>query len=112
MVFKNTAAADLLQRYEARIAALDRFAGKQALELEFRGGCEKRTAAEKRDYSVVVGPLASALQKDAGRWESPARPFTTNPPRRTISGICGEFEFYVKRAAARNLMPSISLGLN
>jgi hypothetical protein len=50
MVFKDTAAAGLLPRYEARIAALDRFAGKQALELEFPGGCERRTAAEKRDY--------------------------------------------------------------
>ena len=30
--------ADLLQRYEARIAALERLVGKQALELEFLKG--------------------------------------------------------------------------
>src|SRR5579862_7590889 len=44
-------AADLLQEYEAKIAALERLAGRQALEIEFlKGGAEKRTAAEKRDY--------------------------------------------------------------
>jgi transposase len=31
-------AADLIQEYEARIAALERFVGKQALELEFLKG--------------------------------------------------------------------------
>jgi hypothetical protein len=32
---EDAAAADLLQQYEARIAALERLVGKQALELEF-----------------------------------------------------------------------------
>ena len=32
---EDVAAADLLQQYEARIAALERLVGKQALELEF-----------------------------------------------------------------------------
>ena len=32
-------AADLIQQYEARIAALERLVGKQALELEFLRGC-------------------------------------------------------------------------
>jgi transposase len=31
-------AADLLQEYEAKIAALERMVGRQALELEFLGG--------------------------------------------------------------------------
>ncbi|WP_352918928.1 hypothetical protein [Mesorhizobium sp. M0960] len=43
-------AADLVQESEARIAALERLVGKQALELESLSGSEKRTAAEKRDY--------------------------------------------------------------
>ena len=34
-------AADLLQEYEARIAALERLVGKQALELEFLKGALK-----------------------------------------------------------------------
>jgi transposase len=43
-------AADLLQEYEAKIAALERMVGRQALEIEFLRGPEKHTAAEKRDY--------------------------------------------------------------
>ena len=35
---EDAAAADLLQQYEARIAALERLVGKQALELEFVKG--------------------------------------------------------------------------
>lgn len=44
-------AADLIQEYEARIAALERLVGKQALRTGVpKEGSEKRTAAEKRDY--------------------------------------------------------------
>ena len=35
-------AADLVQEYEARIAALERLVGKQALELEFLKGALRR----------------------------------------------------------------------
>jgi transposase len=35
---EDAAAADLLQQYEARIVALERVVGKQALELEFVKG--------------------------------------------------------------------------
>jgi transposase len=35
---EDAQAADLLQQYEARIAALERLVGKQALELEFLKG--------------------------------------------------------------------------
>ena len=48
---EDAAAADVVQRYEARIAAFERLVGKQALELEFlKGALKKRTAAERRDY--------------------------------------------------------------
>ena len=59
--------ADLLQQYEARIAALERLVGKQALELEFLKGALK-SAAQPRSgtTSVIVGPRGSASQKDAG----------------------------------------------
>ena len=64
---EDARAADLLQQYEARIAALERLVGKQALELEFLKGALK-SAAQPRSgtTSVIVGPRASASQKDAG----------------------------------------------
>jgi transposase len=64
---EDAAAADLLQQYEARIAALERLVGKQALELEFLKGAVKSAPRPKSaTMSVIVGPPASALQKDAG----------------------------------------------
>ena len=60
-------AADLIQDYEARIAALERLAGKQALELEFLKGALKSAAPPRRGTtSVVTGPAASPSPKDAG----------------------------------------------
>jgi len=48
---EDAQAADLIHEYEAKIAALERMVGRQALEIEFlKGGSEKRTATEKRDY--------------------------------------------------------------
>lgn len=44
-------AADLIQAYEARIAALERLVGKQALELDLlKGGSALRATAEKRAH--------------------------------------------------------------
>ena len=64
---EDAAAADLLQQYEARIAALERLVGKQALELEFLKGALKSAPRPKSvTTSVVAGPRASASQKDAG----------------------------------------------
>jgi transposase len=45
--------------YEARIAALERLVGRQALEIEFLKGAQKRTVAEKRAYIRDRGPPAS-----------------------------------------------------
>ena len=64
---EDAKAADLLQEYEARIAALERLVGKQALELEFLKGALKSAPRPKSaTTSVIVGPRASASQKDAG----------------------------------------------
>ncbi|MBV9782773.1 MAG: transposase, partial [Acidisphaera sp.] len=50
-------AADLMQAYEARIAALERLVGKQALELEFlRGLCTPHRGRKRRSR-----PQSSAL---------------------------------------------------
>ena len=49
---EDAIAADLVEAYEARIAALERLVGKQALELEFLKGALKHTP---RPRSVMDG---------------------------------------------------------
>ncbi len=63
---EDAEAADLLQEYEARIAALERMIGRQALEIEFPKGALK-SAARPRDAttSVIAGPVVSPSRKDA-----------------------------------------------
>ena len=63
---EEAAAVDLLQQYEARIAALERLVGKQALELEFLKGARQDTLGSRSgNTSVIVGPRSSASSKDA-----------------------------------------------
>lgn len=60
-------AADLIQEYEARIAALERLVGKQALELEFlKGALKSARRSRNATTSVITGPAASPSPKDAG----------------------------------------------
>jgi hypothetical protein len=64
---QNAQAADLLQEYEAKIAALERMVGRQALEIEFLKGALKNAPRPRNaNTSVIVGPAASQSQKDAG----------------------------------------------
>ena len=59
-------AADLIQEYEARIAALERLVGKQALELEFLKGALKNAPRPRSGVtSAITGPLVSPSPKDA-----------------------------------------------
>ena len=59
-------AADLLQEYEAKIAALERMVGKQALEIEFlKGALRNAPRPRSATTSVITGPTASASPKDA-----------------------------------------------
>jgi transposase len=63
----DTAAADVLADYEARIAALERLVGKLALENEFLKGASRHVRQTKNaSTSVVAGPVVSQLQKDVG----------------------------------------------
>ncbi len=63
----ETVAADAIEAYEARIAALERLVGKQALEIEFLKGALKHAPRPRSaTMSVVIGPAASPSQKDAG----------------------------------------------
>src|SRR6266498_3151887 len=62
----DTAAADVLAVYEARIAALERLVGKLALENEFLKGASRHVRQPRSaSTSVVAGPLVSQSQKDA-----------------------------------------------
>jgi len=59
-------AADMIQEYEARIAAFERLVGRQALELEFLKGA-LRSGARPRSAptSVITGPKGFPSPKDA-----------------------------------------------
>lgn len=60
-------AVDTIEAYEARIAALERLVGRQALEIEFLKGALKHGPRPRNaTTSVVTGPAASLSQKDAG----------------------------------------------
>jgi transposase len=64
---EDATAADMVQDYEARIAALERLVGKQALELEFLKGALKTAPRPKSGpRSVITGPLVCPLPQDAG----------------------------------------------
>ncbi len=59
-------AADLLQEYEAKIAALERMVGRQALEIELLKGALKHAPRPRSvSTSVVTGPAASPSAKGA-----------------------------------------------
>jgi transposase len=63
----DTGAADVLAEYEARIAALERLAGKLALENDFlKGALQHDRRPKSATTSVVAGPPVSLSQKDAG----------------------------------------------
>ena len=62
----DATAADMIQEYEARIAALERLVGKQALELEILKGAVKSAARPRSGpTSAITGPAACLSPKDA-----------------------------------------------
>ena len=64
---EDAEAANLIQEYEARIAALERLVGKQALELEFLKGALKSAARPRSGpTSAITGPPAYPSPKGAG----------------------------------------------
>ncbi len=61
----DATAADLLQDYKARIAALERLAGKLALEVEFLKGALANARLPKNATScLVAGPKVSPSARD------------------------------------------------
>jgi transposase-like protein len=64
---EDAEAADRMQEYEARIAALERLVGRQALELEFlKGALRSAPRPRSAHTSVITGPTASPSPRDAG----------------------------------------------
>ena len=64
---EDAEAAGLIQAYEARIAALERLVGKQALELDFlRGALRSGPSPRSVPTSVITGPVSSPSPRDAG----------------------------------------------
>lgn len=63
---EDIAAADMLQEYEARIAALERLVGKLSLENDLLKGASKNARQPKNaSMSVIAGPVVSPSRKDA-----------------------------------------------
>ena len=59
-------AADLLQEYEAKIAALERIVGPQALEIVLLKGVLKHAPRPRSaSTSVITGPMASPSAEGA-----------------------------------------------
>lgn len=62
----DEAAAELLATYEARIAALERLVGRQALEIDsLKGAARSRPAQKNVPTSVTSGPAVSRSSGDA-----------------------------------------------
>jgi len=58
-------AADLLREYKAKIEALERLVGRQALEIEFLKGAKKNEARRKNAPTfAVAGPAACPSPED------------------------------------------------
>lgn len=100
---EDARAANLVQEYEARFAALERVVGRQALELEFlKGALKKRTPAEKRGYvrdhrspglSVAEGCRLMGIARST-YYHAPAPRVGDAALLTAITAICDEFEAY------------------
>ena len=63
---EDVQAADLIQEYEAKIAALERMVGRQALEIELlKGALKHAPRLRSATTSVVTGPAPSPSKEDA-----------------------------------------------
>ena len=96
-------AADLLQEYEAKIAALERMVGRQALELEFLRGASASAARPRnaptsvhhrpRGLSVTQGCRLMGLPRSTF-YDVPAAPADEAEIVARMRAICDEFEAY------------------
>ena len=103
-------AATLLGDYEAKIVALERMVGRQALEVEFLGGSSARTPSEKRAHvrdrrpgrlSVAQGCRLMGIARST-YYGAPAADRDAEIVAR-IEAICAEFEAYGYRRVTAEL---------
>jgi hypothetical protein len=103
----------MLQEYEAKIAALDRMVGGQALEIEFlKGTLESAQRLRSASTSVIAGPVASQSPKDAlmglsrsTYYDRPSSPADDGAIVAAMIEICDEFESYGYRRVGAELRP-------
>jgi putative transposase len=94
-------AADLIQEYEAKIAALERMAGRQALEIELLKGALKHAPRPRSaTTSVITGPPAISVQRGCELmglarstfYDTAPVPLDGDELVARIGAICDEFE--------------------
>ena len=109
---EDARAADLLQEYEAKIAALERLVGRQALEIEFLKGASRNAPRhEKRDYVRDHRPAGLSVSDGCRLMGLPRSTFYDAPAKKTddaeivarITAICEEFECYGYRRVGAEL---------
>lgn len=64
---EDVAAAETMQTYEARIAALERLVGRQALEIEFLKGALKSAPRPRRSPTASKPTAIAACRRRCGR---------------------------------------------
>jgi transposase len=105
-------AADLLQEYEAKIAALERMVGRQALEIEFlREASRSAPRPRSATTSVIAGPMAFSVAEGCRLMGLPRSTFYDAPSLKADDAeimanmitICGEFETYGYRRVGAEL---------
>lgn len=97
---EDAAAADLVQVYEARIAALERLVGKTGTETGVsKGGATLRTAAEKRAYVRDCLPSGISVAREcklmgiarSTYYAAPTAALDDTALLAAITAICDEF---------------------
>ena len=105
-------AADLLQQYEAKIAALERLVGRQALEIEFLlKGAKKRTVAQERAYIRRCRPCGMSVTRGCGLmglrrstfYDAPIMSVDDAEIVDRIKAICDDFKTYGYRRVSAAL---------
>ena len=109
---EDAQAADLLQEYEAKIVALERMVGRQALEIEFLKGALKNAARPRSvTTSVIVGPRGISIAEGCRLMGIARSTFYDTPDAgandaivvATMKAICDEFEAYGYRRIGAEL---------
>jgi len=109
---QDMASAELLTEYEARIAALERLVGRQALEIEFQKGALKNAAAPRNaTTSAITGPPDLSIERGCALMGLPRSNYYAAPEGRPsdleivaqIRAITDEFECYGYRRVGAEL---------